>query len=128
MLAIGPQESTTQREKGKIMDQKQLRNTLLLVCGAFIWGTAFVAQSVGSDYMGPYTFLAGRSWLACAFLLGLMAVLRKMGRTNTAAEPGFWQNKKVLVRAVFSAVRRCLRRQRRSRWALAPPARPRPGL
>ena len=64
------------------MDKKQLRNTLLLVCGAFIWGTAFVAQSVGSDYMGPYTFLAGRSWLACAFLLGLMAVLRKMGRTN----------------------------------------------
>ena len=80
------------------MDKKQLRNTLLLVCGAFIWGTAFVAQSVGSDYMGPYTFLAGRSWLACAFLLGLMAVLRKMGRTNTAAEPGFWQNKKVLVK------------------------------
>ena len=80
------------------MDKKQLRNTLLLVCGAFIWGTAFVAQSVGSDYMGAYTFLAGRSWLACVFLLGLMAVLRKMGRTNTAAEPGFWQNKKVLVK------------------------------
>ena len=32
-------------------------------------------------YMGPYTFLASRSWLACAFLLGLMAVLRKMGKT-----------------------------------------------
>lgn len=27
-----------------------------------------------------------------------MAVLRKMGRTNTAAEPGFWQNKKVLAK------------------------------
>ena len=80
------------------MDKKQLRNTLLLICAAFIWGTAFVAQSVGSGYMGAYTFLASRSWLACAFLLGLMAVLRKMGRTNTAAEPGFWQNKKVLVK------------------------------
>ena len=32
---------------------RQLRNTLLLVCGALIWGTAFVAQSVGSGYMGP---------------------------------------------------------------------------
>ena len=84
-------------------DKKQLRNTLLLLLGALIWGTAFVAQSVGSGYVGPYTFLAARSWLACAFLLGLMAVLRKMGRTNTAAEPGFWQNKKVLVkgRVVF---------------------------
>ena len=73
---------------------------MLMAC-AFIWGTAFVAQSVGSDYMGPYTFLASRSWLACAFLLGLMAVLRKMGKTNPAAEPGFWQNKKCCCAAVF---------------------------
>ena len=29
-------------------DKKQLRNTLLLLLGALIWGTAFVAQSVGS--------------------------------------------------------------------------------
>ena len=55
---------------------------------SFIWGTAFVAQSVGADHMGPYSFLAGRSWLACVFLLGLMAVLRKAGKTNSAAEPG----------------------------------------
>ena len=100
------------------MDKKQMRNTLLLVGAAFIWGTAFVAQSVGSGYVGPYTFLASRSWLACVFLLGLMAVLRKMGKTNSAAQ-GFWQNKPVW---------RCLRRPRRSRWALAPPARPRPAL
>lgn len=37
-------------------DKKQLRNTLLLLLGALIWGTAFVAQSVGSGYVGPYTF------------------------------------------------------------------------
>lgn len=83
------------------MDKKQLRNTLMLMACAFIWGTAFVAQSVGSDYMGPYTFLASRSWLACAFLLGLMAVLRKMGKTNPAAEPGFWQNKSAAARRYF---------------------------
>ena len=63
------------------MDKKQLRNTLMLMACAFIWGTAFVAQSVGSDYMGPYTFLASRSWLACAFLLGLMAVLLAVSLT-----------------------------------------------
>lgn len=53
-------------------DKKQLRNTLLLLLGALIWGTAFVAQSVGSGYVGPYTFLAARSWLACAFLIVLV--------------------------------------------------------
>ncbi len=40
---------------------------MLLLLGALIWGTAFVAQSVGSGYVGSYTFLAARSWLACAF-------------------------------------------------------------
>ena len=80
------------------MKNVQLHNTLLLMGASFIWGTAFVAQSVGADYMGPYTFLASRSWLACVFLLGLMAVLRKAGKTNPAAEPGFWQNRKVLVK------------------------------
>ena len=79
------------------MKNVQLHNTLLLMGASFIWGTAFVAQSVGANYMGPYTFLASRSWLACVFLLGLMAVLRKAGKTNPAAEPGFWQNRKVLV-------------------------------
>ncbi len=90
---------------------------MLMAC-AFIWGTAFVAQSVGSDYMGPYTFLASRSWLACAFLLGLMAVLRKMGRTNTAAEPGFGRTKRCWSRAVFSAVWRCcgVRRAADGHW------------
>ncbi len=29
------------------------KNTLMLFLTAFIWGTAFVAQSVGMDYIGP---------------------------------------------------------------------------
>ena len=40
---------------------------MLMLC-AFIWGTAFVAQSAGSG-MGAYSFLAGRSWLAVLVLL-----------------------------------------------------------
>ena len=66
-------------------NQKQLRNTLMLVGCALIWGTAFVAQSVGSGYMGPYTFLASRSWLACAFLLGLLAVRRAGQRRRSVS-------------------------------------------
>ena len=65
-------------------DKKQLRNTLLLLLGALIWGTAFVAQSVGSGYVGPYTFLAARSWLACAFLIVLVLLRRGKARTLRA--------------------------------------------
>ena len=39
----------------------QTKNSLMLMLCAFIWGTAFVAQSAGSG-MGAYSFLAGRSW------------------------------------------------------------------
>ncbi len=46
----------------------QTRNSLLLLLCSFIWGTAFVAQSLGAG-MGAYSFLAGRSWLAVIVLL-----------------------------------------------------------
>lgn len=77
-------------------EQKQLRNTLMLVLCALIWGTAFAAQSVGSEYMGPYTFLASRSWLACAFLLGLLVVRRKIQQRQGHRLP-FWIHGKTLA-------------------------------
>lgn len=42
------------------MKAKQLRSSLMLALTALIWGAAFVAQSVGMDYVGPYTFNAAR--------------------------------------------------------------------
>ena len=86
------------------LDKKQLRNTLLLLLGALIWGTAFVAQSVGSGYVGPYTFLAARSWLACAFLIVLVLLRRGKARK---ADPGvpFWINGRMLLRGgVFCGI------------------------
>ncbi len=60
----------------------QTKNSLLLLLCSFIWGTAFVAQSVGAG-MGAYSFLAGRSWLAVAVLLPTVyafdAIHRKQG-------------------------------------------------
>lgn len=47
---------------------RQTRGTLLLVLAAFIWGTAFVAQSVGMDYIGPFTFNGVRNLVACVAL------------------------------------------------------------
>ena len=41
---------------------KQMGSALLLVITAMIWGVAFVAQSVGGDSVGPFTFLASRSF------------------------------------------------------------------
>lgn len=43
------------------MSQFPVKNLFLLFLTAFIWGTAFVAQSVGMDHIGPFTFNAVRS-------------------------------------------------------------------
>nr|WP_251388475.1 DMT family transporter [Mediterraneibacter agrestimuris] len=53
----------------------QLRNSFLLLLTAAIWGVAFVAQSVGMDYVGPFTFnmirsvIGGIVLIPCIFLL-----------------------------------------------------------
>lgn len=40
-----------------------------MALAAFIWGVAFVAQSVGMDYMGPCTFLGSRFLIGAAVLV-----------------------------------------------------------
>ena len=53
--------------------RKNYRGSLLLFLAAFIWGVAFVAQSVGMDYMGPFTFNGARSLIGGTVLLPLIA-------------------------------------------------------
>ena len=60
-----------------------IKGPVLLLLTAFIWGTAFVAQSVGTEYMGPFTFNMSRSLLAGLFLLPVIAVFRRAGGSRT---------------------------------------------
>ena len=58
------------------MNKFVLRQSLLLLLAAFIWGVAFVAQSAGMEYVGPFTFNGVRSLLGAVTLLPLI-FLRK---------------------------------------------------
>lgn len=49
----------------------------LSVC-AFIWGTSFVAQSLGADYAEPFTFNCGRSVIATVFLFLVCPILDRL--------------------------------------------------
>ena len=51
------------------LNRKALRGSLLLLLGSVIWGAAFVAQRVGMDHMGPYTFNGVRMLLAWLVML-----------------------------------------------------------
>ena len=52
----------------KIKRRKAFVSSLLLTLAAFIWGTAFVAQSAGLELIGNFTFLCLRSCLAVVVL------------------------------------------------------------
>lgn len=53
----------------------QIRSSLILLLTATIWGVAFVAQSVGMDYVGGFTFNAVRSIIGAIVLLPVIFVL-----------------------------------------------------
>lgn len=59
------------------MKKKQLGNSLLLLLTAVIWGSAFVAQSVGMDYVEPFTFTFARSIIGGVVLLPCILLLGK---------------------------------------------------
>ncbi|MDE6892553.1 MAG: DMT family transporter [Lachnospiraceae bacterium] len=59
------------------MKRGALRSSFLLFLAASIWGVAFVAQSVGMDYMGPFTFNGIRFLMGSAVLFPLVYYRRR---------------------------------------------------
>ena len=60
------------------MSKRWIGNGLLLL-RAMIWGAAFVAQSVGMDYLEPFTFQASRCFLGSLVLLPVIAMMDRRG-------------------------------------------------
>ena len=78
------------------MKVNHIRQNVFPVLAALIWGTAFVAQSVAADHVGPFTFTAARSAVAFVFLLVLCLVFRCLRRRDfqeeAQARPGSWRD------------------------------------
>lgn len=59
------------------MKKTNFRSSLLLFMTAVIWGVAFVAQSAGMDYVGPFTFNAVRSLIGSVVLIPCIFLLNR---------------------------------------------------
>ena len=71
---------------------KKLKGSLVLLLATTIWGTAFVAQDIGMDAIGPFTFQAVRCLLAILVLLPISLISDRKntdGKTFTQR----WSNK-----------------------------------
>jgi drug/metabolite transporter (DMT)-like permease len=66
------------------MQTRHLKSDALFLISAIIWGFAFVAQRVGMDHVGPFTFNGIRFLLGAMVLVPLMR--RKRGRQRAVSD------------------------------------------
>lgn len=85
--------------------KKRLKGTLFLLIATVIWGSTFIAQSVGMDYIGPFTFQAARSTLAVLFLLPVVFLFDKDKKAyfKTWSDPKLWKTGLLCGIALFIA-------------------------
>lgn len=69
-------------KKSLIPANKQFRGSAFLLVASLIWGGAFVAQSVGMDYVGPFTFNAVRSYIGTLFLIPVIIIISKIKKRD----------------------------------------------
>lgn len=74
--------------------KQQIKSSLILLLTATIWGVAFVAQSVGMEYIGPFTFNAIRCVLGGLVLIPVILLLNR--KKEAGAETGTKENKRIL--------------------------------
>ncbi|MDR1188149.1 MAG: DMT family transporter [Bifidobacteriaceae bacterium] len=68
-----PANDRTERPNELPADRKKMRANLLLLAAAMLWGLAFTAQKVGSEYVGAFTFNSVRFGLGAA-MIGLVVM------------------------------------------------------
>ena len=98
--------------------QKQqipLKNSLFLLLAAVIWGIAFVAQSVGMDYVGGFTFNAVRSLIGSAVLVPLILIPGQKNSDNSeiseaaaSTTSGIQKRKDLIIGGISCGICLCL--------------------
>lgn len=63
----------------------RLRGSLMLLAAAFFWGTTFVAQILGMEGLGPYTYAAARFTLGTLFMTALWLLYRGQRKAQRRA-------------------------------------------
>ncbi|MDO4188664.1 MAG: DMT family transporter [Lachnospiraceae bacterium] len=86
--------------------RKQIRGSLMLLLAAIIWGSAFVAQSEGMEYVGPFTFASVRFFIGSFILLPVISFIKKKetgngnlleGYDKSTGIKGFFAKHKILI-------------------------------
>ena len=79
---------------------KQLKGSACLAFATVIWGSAFIAQTVGMDHIGPFTFLAIRNVMGSVFLFLLSFITDRFLKDGKTAKER-WCNPKLWKAALL---------------------------
>lgn len=63
-----------------------IKGSLILLLTAFIWGTAFVAQTSGAGAVGTFTFNAARSIVGALFLAVVIVIKNVLDKRNNSGK------------------------------------------
>ncbi|SCX95136.1 DMT family transporter [Butyrivibrio sp. INlla14] len=78
-----------------------LTHTMMLLVASFFWGTTFVAQSLGAEYVGAGTYLALRTYIGIIFLLPFVLYRDKKDIKNSGLGPQELQDKRSREKQAF---------------------------
>lgn len=84
------------------MNKTKLKGNLILLLTAIIWGTSFIAQSVGMETVSPTAFIGVRCLLGAGVLLLAIPVLDKIKRNRGDEVQGY--TKKLILGGVACGV------------------------
>ena len=80
---------------------KQLQGSACLLLATLIWGAAFIAQSVGMDHIGPFTFQAVRCTLA---VIGMVTVIWILDKKSGRSFKKGWQDKRLWKAGILCGI------------------------
>ena len=76
---------------------KKMQSNILLLITAIIWGSAFVAQKSGMDYIEPFTFNGIRTFIGGLVLIPVIMVMNKKSPEENLTKEEKSKNKKALL-------------------------------
>ncbi len=79
------------------MKSKKLISNSMLILTALIWGSAFVAQTVGMDFVGPFTFNAARTIIGGIVLIPYILITNRLRYKEKTEEANNIRFNKTLI-------------------------------
>ena len=83
--------------------KKQLSGSIAIVIATIIWGSTFVAQSVGMDHIGPFTFQAVRCGLGVIGMLPMILVADRF-KKDKKTFLSRWNDKKLWKAGILCGI------------------------